>query len=72
MPRTWEHTVGAERDLGKGVRLGADLVYRRTTDLPNDAQPRRLYNDPRLYQRYWGGTAALQKRAGARWVDPVV
>jgi hypothetical protein len=44
MPRSWEHTVGAQRDLGWGLRLGADLVYRRTIGLPVAAETNGIWN----------------------------
>jgi hypothetical protein len=31
LTRTWEHTLGASHELGAGVRIGADVVYRRPT-----------------------------------------
>ena len=29
VPRTWEYTAGAEREVVQGIALGADFVYRR-------------------------------------------
>lgn len=41
MPRSRELTLGAERELLAGLRLGTDLVYRRTSGLPDAAETNR-------------------------------
>jgi hypothetical protein len=33
IPRTWEYTVGAEREMIQGLALSLDLVYKRFTNL---------------------------------------
>lgn len=49
IPRTWEYTVGAEREIFSGVALGGDLIYRRYINQWEDAETNRIWNE--------GGTA---------------
>src|SRR5207249_6802992 len=42
--RAWEHTASVERDLGRAVRVGVDVVYRRPTALPVVKETNRLWN----------------------------
>jgi hypothetical protein len=44
LPRAWEHSAGAQHELGLGVRAGVDLVYRRFTALPDVIETNRLWN----------------------------
>jgi hypothetical protein len=44
MSRSWEHTAGLEQNLGRGVRLAVDLVYRRAHRLPETAETNRVWN----------------------------
>jgi hypothetical protein len=43
LPRTWEYTLGAEREVLPGVGLGADLVFRRYTHPYEDRETNRVW-----------------------------
>jgi hypothetical protein len=44
LPRTWEYTVGAEREIVQGVGLGTDFVYRRFTNPYVTRETNRIWN----------------------------
>ncbi len=44
IPRTWEYTAGAEREIAKGIGLGADLVYRLYTHPYETYETNRVWN----------------------------
>jgi hypothetical protein len=44
-PRTWELTIGAEREVISGVAFGADFIYRRYNDQWQDAEVNRVWNE---------------------------
>jgi carboxypeptidase family protein len=46
MPRTWEYTAGAEREVVPGVALGGSFVYRQFTNQFEDVETNRLWNGP--------------------------
>jgi hypothetical protein len=46
IPRTWEYTAGAEREVVTGLALGANLVYRRFTNQFEVLETNRLWNGP--------------------------
>jgi hypothetical protein len=43
LPRAWEHSLGAEHEVGRGVRPFVELVYRRSTNLPTVAETNRIW-----------------------------
>ncbi len=45
IPRTWEYTAGAEREIMQGVSLGADLIYRLFTNPYEQRETNRVWND---------------------------
>lgn len=45
IPRTWEYTFGAEREVIQGVGLGADLVYRLYTYPYEVYETNRIWNN---------------------------
>jgi hypothetical protein len=44
VPRTWEYTVGAEREVIPGVALGGDVVYRRFVNQYEIVETNRVWN----------------------------
>jgi hypothetical protein len=44
IPRTWEATAGAEREIVQGVGLGADFVYRRYVNQYETRETNRIWN----------------------------
>jgi hypothetical protein len=44
LPRSWELAVGASQELGRGVRAGADVIYRRPHDLPAELETNEIWN----------------------------
>jgi hypothetical protein len=44
MPRTWELTAGAERELIEGLALGGDFVYRQYTNQFELVETNRIWN----------------------------
>ena len=44
VPRTWEYTVGAEREIIQGVALGGDMVYRKYTNQYEIVETNRIWN----------------------------
>ena len=46
IPRTWEYTAGAEREVVTGLALGASVVYRRFTNQFEVLETNRLWNGP--------------------------
>jgi hypothetical protein len=44
LPRTWEYTAGAEREITSGVSLGSDLVYRVYTFPYENGETNRIWN----------------------------
>jgi hypothetical protein len=44
MPRTWEYTMGAEREIVEGLALGGDLVYRRYENQFETLETNRIWN----------------------------
>jgi hypothetical protein len=44
IPRTWEYTVGAEREVLQGVGLGGDVVYRLYTRPYEGFETNRIWN----------------------------
>ncbi len=55
-PRTWEYTLGAEREITTGVSLGADLIYRKFNHQWEDLETNGNWNQ--------GGT---DLRRDGRW-----
>jgi hypothetical protein len=45
IPRTWEYTMGAEREIVQGIALGADFVYRRFSHPYETEETNRIWND---------------------------
>lgn len=45
VPRTWEYTAGAEREISQGVALGVDLIYRLFTNQYEQRETNRIWND---------------------------
>ncbi len=43
-PRTWEYTVGAEREVVAGVALSADVIYRKYTNQYEIFETNRIWN----------------------------
>ena len=43
-PRTWEYTLGAEREVLPGVGLGSDIIYRRFTNPYEVRETNRIWN----------------------------
>ena len=43
-PRIWEYTLGAEREVMKGVGLGTDVIYRRFTNPYERRETNRIWN----------------------------
>jgi hypothetical protein len=46
IPKTWEYTAGAEREVVSGVALGASFVYRQFTNQFETTETNRLWNGP--------------------------
>jgi hypothetical protein len=46
IPRTWEYTAGAEREIVTGLALGASVVYRQYTNQFEVLETNRLWNGP--------------------------
>jgi hypothetical protein len=44
IPRTWEYTVGAEREIIQGVGLGSDFIYRDYTYPYSIKETNRIWN----------------------------
>jgi hypothetical protein len=44
IPRTWEYTAGAEREVVRGLSLAGDLVYRRYTNPYEQIETNRIWN----------------------------
>lgn len=44
VPRTWEYTAGAEREIVQGVALGGDFVYRRYENPFEEIETNRIWN----------------------------
>jgi hypothetical protein len=44
VPRTWEYTVGAEREVVQGIALSADFIYRLFTNPYEVVETNRLWN----------------------------
>jgi hypothetical protein len=44
IPRTFEYTLGAERELVQGLALGLDLVYRRFANQYEQRETNRIWN----------------------------
>jgi len=44
VPRTFEYTVGAEREIFQGVGLGLDLVYRKFYNQYESSETNRIWN----------------------------
>ncbi len=44
IPRTWEYTAGAEREIVPGVALGADVIYRLFTYQYETVETNRLWS----------------------------
>jgi hypothetical protein len=44
VPRIWEYTAGAEREILPGVALGTDFVYRRYTNPYEERETNRVWN----------------------------
>jgi hypothetical protein len=43
-PRTWEYTLGAEREVVRGLSLAADLIYRRYRNPYEQIETNRIWN----------------------------
>jgi hypothetical protein len=44
VPRTWEYTVGAEREVIQGLAMSADFVYRKYTNPYEVVETNRIWN----------------------------
>lgn len=44
VPRTWEYTVGVEREIVQGVGVGADFVYRQFSNQYETIETNRIWN----------------------------
>ncbi len=44
IPRTWEYTTGAEREVVEGVALGSDVIYRRFINQYESRETNRIWN----------------------------
>jgi hypothetical protein len=44
MPKTWEYTAGAEREVFEGLALGADFVYRQYQNQFETLETNRIWN----------------------------
>jgi hypothetical protein len=44
LPRTWEYTVGAEREVVQGVAVGSDFIYRLYTFPYTTGETNRIWN----------------------------
>jgi hypothetical protein len=44
VPRTWEYTVGAEREIVQGIALAGDFIYRLYTNPYEVVETNRLWN----------------------------
>jgi hypothetical protein len=44
VPRTWEYTIGAEREVVSGLALGLDVIYRRYTNPYEVVETNRIWN----------------------------
>jgi hypothetical protein len=44
VPRTWEYTLGAEREMIQGVALGADVIYRKFNNQYEILETNRVWN----------------------------
>lgn len=54
-PRTWEYTLGAEREIMQGVSLGADFIYRKFNHLFEDIETNLIWNESGTGLRADGG-----------------
>ncbi len=45
LPRTWEYTVGAEREIIQGVGVGGDFIYRLFTTPYTNRETNRVWNN---------------------------
>lgn len=43
-PRTWEYTLGTEREIADGLALGSDIIYRRFTNQYDVSETNRIWN----------------------------
>jgi hypothetical protein len=43
-PRTWEYTLGAEREIIPGIALGADVIYRKFVNQYETLETNRVWN----------------------------
>jgi hypothetical protein len=46
IPKTWEYTAGAEREITQGVALGTSFVYRKFNNQFETVETNRLWNGP--------------------------
>ena len=56
IPRTWEATIGASREVAPGTALGLDFVYRKFVNQFEDVETNRIWNA--------SGTAVVGYRSG--------
>ena len=45
IPRTWEFTAGAEREVTTGLAVAVDMVYKKFTHLPEVNETNQVWND---------------------------
>ena len=45
LPKTWEYTTGAEREVAPGVAFGVDFIYRRFENQFEKIETNRLWNN---------------------------
>lgn len=57
LPKTWEYTVGAEREVVEGMSLALDAIYRRYQNQYEKIETNRIYN---------GAHNALDRNGGYR------
>jgi hypothetical protein len=55
VPRTWEYTAGAEREIAPGWALGGDFVYRRFTYPYERRETNRIWNSSGTAVAFGGG-----------------
>ncbi len=55
IPKTWEYTAGIEREIVRGVGLGADLMYRLFTYQYETRETNRIWSDGGLALHPLGG-----------------
>jgi hypothetical protein len=55
LPKTWEYTVGAEREVVEGLSLGFDAIYRKFTNQFETTETNRIWNQAGTALEFTGG-----------------